>query len=118
MASLEGTFYSAEDAESEGEEGLYYLWKKEKINKILGKDANFASNIFNIRTDGNFIDESSSQRLGVNILYLRKSISELASDLALSENEIEKKIKNIRQKLLDERKKHQSPNKDNKILTD
>lgn len=118
MASSEGAFYSAEDAESEGEEGLYYLWKKEEINKILGKDANFASNIFNIRADGNFIDESSSQRLGVNILYLRKSISELASDLALSENEIEKKIKNIRQKLLGERKKHQSPNKDNKILTD
>jgi hypothetical protein len=118
MVSSEGAFHSAEDAESEGEEGLYYFWKKEEINKILGEDANFASNIFNIRADGNFIDESSGQRSGVNILYLRKSISELASDLELSENEIKKKIKNIQQKLLDERKKRQSPNKDDKILTD
>ena len=118
MVSSEGAFYSAEDAESEGEEGLYYLWKKEEINKILVEDADFASNIFNIRADGNFIDESSGQRSGVNILYLTKLISELASDLALSENEIKKKIKNIQQKLLDERKKRQSPNKDDKILTD
>jgi len=118
MVSSEGAFYSAEDAESEGEEGLYYLWKKEDINKILGEDADFASNIFNISADGNFIDESSGQRSGVNILYLRKSISELVSDLGLSENEIKKKMRNIQQKLLDERKKRQSPNKDDKILTD
>ncbi|WP_455369552.1 thioredoxin domain-containing protein [[Eubacterium] cellulosolvens] len=117
MVSSEGAFYSAEDAESEGEEGLYYLWKKEEINKILGEDTNFASKIFNLNGEGNFTNESSGQRLGVNILYFRKSISEIASDLGLSENEIEKKIKNIKQKLLNERKKRKPPHKDTKILT-
>jgi uncharacterized protein YyaL (SSP411 family) len=118
LESSDGTFYSAEDAEIDDEEGIYYLWKKEEINRILGEDANFAFNIFNIKTEGNFIFESSGQRSGVNILYTGKSISELASDLGLPENEIEIKLRHVKQKLLDERQKRQPPKKDNKILTD
>ncbi len=52
MTSPEGGFYSAEDADSEGEEGKFYLWSKDEINEILNEDVDLISDIFNLKEDG------------------------------------------------------------------
>jgi len=105
-----GGFYSAEDADSEGEEGLFYLWKIEELNSILeGEDARYVQHVFNLQPDGNYKDESTGQFTGRNIFYLNKSTSELAD---------KKKMSVIREKLFHAREKRIHPIKDDKILTD
>ncbi len=71
MTSKDGLFYSAEDADSEGEEGKFYVWDLDEIIKVLGKDEGkeFAAR-FNVKKEGNFHDESSGRRTGNNILHL------------------------------------------------
>ena len=105
-----GGFYSAEDADSEGEEGLFYLWKIEELNSILeGEDARYVQHVFNLQPDGNYKDEATGQFTGRNIFYLNKSTSELAD---------KKKMSVIREKLFHAREKRIHPIKDDKILTD
>ncbi len=78
MTSPEGGFYSAEDADSEGEEGKFYVWLPEEVIQILGEaDGERYCRLFDITTDGNFE--------GLNIPNLiKKSLSE--DDRAFSEN--------------------------------
>ena len=57
MTADDGGFYSAEDADSEGEEGKFYLWTYEEIKQILTpEEAEFAFKVFNIQENGNFKD--------------------------------------------------------------
>ena len=57
MTGPGGGFYSAEDADSEGEEGKFYVWSHEEIYNILGpSEADVIIKVFNISEDGNFID--------------------------------------------------------------
>lgn len=109
MTSKEGGFYSAEDADSEGEEGKFYVWSKEEIEKILNKEEfGLAIKIFNIEEAGNFLEEASGKKTGKNILHLSK-----VPDMELLEN-----VKKIRLMLFNTREKRIHPHKDNKILTD
>lgn len=119
MQSPEGGFYSAEDAESEGVEGKFYLWTKKELFKVLDEDeVEFAANIFNIKEDGNFQEEATGRKIGANILHLKKSVRELAEEYGVKKIEIEDKIEKIRKKLFDVRQKRVHPHKDDKILTD
>jgi len=119
MTSPEGGFYSAEDADSEGEEGKFYLWTKDEIQKMLSaEEADLAVRVFNISGDGNFKDEVAGRKNGRNILHLTKSIDERASDLNISVPELQAKIAEVRQKLFAHREKRIHPHKDDKILTD
>ena len=115
MSSPEGGFYSAEDAESEGEEGKFYVWTASEIRKALGKEADFAIKVFNVETDGNFADVSGA-KIGSNILYMKRSIADLAYDLKISEQDIRKQMESIRQQLFSMRTKRLRPHKDDKIL--
>src|SRR4029077_6655016 len=54
MTSLDGGFYSAQDADSEGEEGKFYVWKKNEIKEILGKDTDIFCLYFDVTDGGNF----------------------------------------------------------------
>jgi hypothetical protein len=57
MTAPEGSFYSAEDADSEGEEGKFYLWTSDEIQRILSREeTGLAVRVFNINEDGNFAD--------------------------------------------------------------
>ena len=68
MTSAEGGFYSAEDADSEGKEGKFYVWTVEEIKEVLGKeDGEFYINTFNFAEEGNFIEEASHKKTGENI---------------------------------------------------
>ncbi len=109
LLSESGGFYSAEDADSEGEEGKFYVWEKEEIESILDKeDADFISRLFNVTDDGNFREEATGEKTGANILHL--------SSLP-GQKEMEK-ADSILQKLKREREKRIRPLLDDKILTD
>jgi uncharacterized protein YyaL (SSP411 family) len=119
MRAPEGGFFSAEDADSEGVEGKFYLWTQEEIRQALGnEEMDFITKVFNIEKDGNFVEQATGEKSGVNILHLKKPPGELASDLNLSPHDFERHLEVIRQKLLAYREKRVHPMKDDKILTD
>ncbi|MBE0538162.1 MAG: thioredoxin domain-containing protein [Ignavibacterium sp.] len=119
MTHPEGGFYSAEDADSEGEEGKFYLWDADEIRNVLDKnESDFAIKIFNIADDGNWIDESKGMMPGTNILHFNKSIKEFSEEFNISESDLLNKLESIRKKLFDYREKRIHPYKDDKILTD
>lgn len=119
MTHPEGGFYSAEDADSEGEEGKFYLWDADEFRSVLEKDeSDFAIKVFNIADDGNWIDESKGMMPGTNILHLKKSSKELVDELNISEDDFTNRLESIRKKLFNYREKRVHPHKDDKILTD
>ena len=63
-----GGFYSAEDADSEGEEGTFYLWTKEEVLETLGEKGQIFSEVHGLK-NGNYLDESSRMRNGKNIPF-------------------------------------------------
>jgi len=119
MTDKTGGFYSAEDADSEGEEGKFYLWTDDEIKEILGKDkADLIINVFNVEDQGNFSEEATGRKTRDNILHLRKPLAEIASSLDVSEQELNKSIESARERLFEVREKRVHPYKDDKILTD
>jgi uncharacterized protein YyaL (SSP411 family) len=119
MVSPEGGFYSAEDADSEGEEGKFYVWSLDEMKEVLNDDElKITKEVFDISKDGNYLDESKRVKTGKNILHLKRSMKELVKDLRLNEQELKNKIEMIRTKLFKERLNRVPPLKDDKILTD
>jgi uncharacterized protein YyaL (SSP411 family) len=119
MKSPDGAFYSAEDADSEGEEGKFYVWKKEEFfNHLSEQKADLFCDVYNIRDDGNFRDEASGQLTGQNIPHLKKRLSEYADEHSLKFEDLETSLSQIRTKLFDVRKDRVPPLLDDKILTD
>jgi hypothetical protein len=119
MTSPEGAFYSAEDADSEGEEGLFYLWTLAEFEKILGKEnAAFAAAVWNLSADGNYTDEVKGSRTGLNIPHLTKSSAAAAGTLNMTQEEFEQRLLTVRARLFDVRENRVHPLKDDKVLTD
>lgn len=97
----EGGFYCAEDADSEGEEGKFYVFTPEEIISILGQEAGSQFNDFyGVTAHGNFEGKTILNRLHANLLQ-----------------EEPKQLKKWRQDLLEYRQKRTSLHKDDKILT-
>lgn len=119
MTHPDGGFYSAEDADSEGEEGKFYLWSEKEIENLFNKeDAAFAKTLFNTSSDGNWIDQMLDTAEGTNIVHLFKTFDELASELHLPVSEFQTRFNLIRKTLFDFREQRIHPHKDDKILTD
>ena len=119
MTSPEGGFYSAEDADSEGEEGKFYVWTEGELKETLGdKDAELIITNFNTSKSGNFTEEAGGHQSGANILHLKKPLSETAPSYEISEEEFSERIEKTRVTLFNEREKRIHPYKDDKILTD
>ena len=119
MTSPEGAFYTAIDADSEGEEGKFYLWSEDEIERALVKeDAELARTVFNTTVNGNFRDESTSKRIGKNVLHMRKPLTALASELKMPEAALRNRVAAIRETLRTEREKRVRPQRDDKILAD
>lgn len=119
MTDESGGFHSAEDADSEGREGKFYLWRQEEILLALSeKDAQLAIAIFNVKPEGNFLDPHSGDPTGENILHLSRPLADIAKELNLTEIELLKKLESIRKKLLAYRERRPRPHKDDKILSD
>jgi hypothetical protein len=118
MTDKNGGFYSAEDADSEGEEGKFYVWSYNEIKKILGEDSDLFVKIFNITEEGTYREEATGKPTGTNIPYLKKPLDEIAEELGVPFEELEKKVEEMRKKLFEIREKRVHPLKDDKILTD
>ncbi|GAI26729.1 unnamed protein product, partial [marine sediment metagenome] len=74
--------------------------------------------VFNIEKNGNFMEQATGKRAGANILHLRKSLTEIASELKMSDQDLQKRLETARQKLFTYREKRIHPHRDDKILTD
>ena len=119
MTAPEGGFYSAEDADSEGEEGKFYLWTINEIESVLlPEEMELAIRVFNIKREGNFNSEITGTPDGRNIPHRTQSSSDVAADLGMSASTLEGKIETIRRRLFDQRERRVHPFKDDKILTD
>jgi len=119
LQAPEGGFYSAEDADSEEGEGVFYQWTTEEIYDVLGEeDGNLAVRMYQLQEDGNFREESSGEKTGRNILYPGRPDGELANDLGLSVETLRDRREQIRRKLFEVREKRTRPHLDDKILTD
>jgi len=109
MTSLDSAFYCAQDADSEGEEGKFYVWKKNEIQEILGKEADIFCLYFDVTDGGNFE--------GQTILHNSINASAVAFQFSKTEQEIKDIIKECSKKLFDVRLKRVAPGRDEKILT-
>jgi len=115
----EGAFYSAEDADSEGVEGRFYLWTEPEIRDTLsGEDADIAVYAFNVLRGGNFAQESTGMRSGANILHMTEQPAGIAARFGLGEDEIAARMERIRTILFSARQRRVPPGKDDKILAD
>lgn len=110
MTHPEGGFYSAEDADSEGHEGRFYVWSLEEIEKILGKEKGetFAS-FYGVSKEGNFE--------GFNVLNNPLPLEEFANKHHLDAQTLEGELEMSRQLLFEKREKRVHPFKDDKVLT-
>ncbi|HEX2740914.1 MAG TPA: thioredoxin domain-containing protein [Rubrobacter sp.] len=109
MTSGEGGFYSAEDADSEGEEGKFYVWTSEELEANLGpEDAALAARYWDVTERGNFE--------GKNILHVPRPPEAVADEFGLSPDELWDRIVDIRAKLFAVREKRVRPGRDEKIL--
>jgi len=119
LTSPYGAFYSAESAESEGEEGKFYLWSKDEIASALApEDLPMFLEAFDVQEEGNFRDEASRHRTGKNILHLVKDIGRIASDRGMDEAAARSALQRSMAKLFEIREMRPRPEKDDKVLTD
>ena len=110
MTSPEHGFYSAEDADSEGKEGKFYVWSKDEINKLLGTDADLFAIAYDVSKEGNW--ESK------NILRIHQDWEAVAKYFTMQAIAMENKIKSCKKVLLKHRNKRIAPGLDDKILAD
>ena len=109
MTSSEGGFYSAQDADSEGEEGKFYVWSKSEILKILGEDAEIFCLYYDVTDGGNFE--------GKTILCNNINLSAVAFKFGKTEDQIKEILNSGLKKLLVHRSNRVKPGLDDKVLT-
>jgi uncharacterized protein YyaL (SSP411 family) len=110
MASPEGGFYSSQDADSEGEEGKFFLWTPAQMSAALDDDRleKIAARYFDITEEGNFE--------GRNILHRTIDVADAARMFNIRAEEMAEAIETIRRKLFDARERRVKPGRDDKIL--
>jgi uncharacterized protein YyaL (SSP411 family) len=119
MTSPQGAFFSAEDADSEGVEGKFYVWGVEEFRAVLGRDeAAFWEPVFNLKPEGNFRDEATGQTTGMNILHLSRPFTLWARELGMTEDALERRWQTARSQLYRHREQRVHPLKDDKVLAD
>ena len=119
MTSPAGGFYSAEDADSENEEGKFYLWTIEEIEQTLSREeAQLIADVYNVEKEGNYYEHLTGSKSGRNILHMKQSWQKIASSSDISEEELRRRTAKVRERLFAVREKRIHPHKDDKILTD
>jgi uncharacterized protein YyaL (SSP411 family) len=118
LTSPEGGFYSAEDADSEGEEGKFYLWTEAEIREILSSgDSELVVKLVGIEASGNYA-EPSRVRSGKNILHVPKPLEQVALEGNLPLDELILRLSKIRSVLFEKREARVHPMKDDNVLAD
>jgi uncharacterized protein YyaL (SSP411 family) len=109
LGAPEGAFYSAWDADSEGEEGKFYVWGETEFREVLGPDAALAAAAFGVTAAGNFE--------GKNILTAPLSTHELATRFGLTPEEVARSLQAARERLFTVRQDRVKPHRDEKVIT-
>ncbi|MEO5617431.1 MAG: thioredoxin domain-containing protein [Candidatus Eisenbacteria bacterium] len=110
LSSPEGGFYSAEDADSEGEEGKFYVWTPSELEAVLGaEDAALFARRYGVTPQGNFEHGSS-------ILHEARSPADVARERRLAEADLAARLEAARSKLLEARSRRVRPHLDDKVL--
>lgn len=103
-------FYSAQDADSEGIEGKFFVWTYDELVNILKKDAELFVRYFQITEEGNWEHKQ-------NILYPQENHTEILALFHLSEGELQNKITELKEKLFEHRSKRVYPGLDDKSIS-
>ncbi|MDP7046736.1 MAG: thioredoxin domain-containing protein [SAR324 cluster bacterium] len=110
MTSPAGAFFSAEDADSEGVEGKFYVWSKSEVLKILGAESGEMTCAFwDITENGNFEGSSIPNR--------PRSDEDVAAQFRITPEEMRETLRTAREKLMAVRSKRVRPLLDDKVLT-
>ena len=110
MQDPAGGFYSAQDADSEGEEGKFYVWSREEVMDVLGKeDGGLFARYFGVTEEGNFE--------GKNILNIPEEPEALAAELSMPREELEAVVARGKARLHEVRRGRIWPLRDEKVLT-
>ncbi len=110
LTPVSGGFYSSLDADSEGEEGKFYVWTKGEFDKVLGKDSELLAAYFEVTEKGNW-------EHGNNILLRTEQPEKLAAKYQIPIEELNKKVSQAKVSLLAARANKIRPGLDDKILT-
>ena len=114
-----GGFHSALDAESRGQEGRFYLWSLPEILEVLGEDdGRFAAQVFGASEEGNYRDEVTGRRTGLNVLHRPLEIEQLARTRGIPPDGLRERLRHIRSRLLEARARRPAPQVDDKVLAD
>ncbi len=108
MSHPDGGFFSAQDADSEGVEGKFFVWRKEEVEAVLGSKASLLCDFFDISEAGNWEGE--------NILNIPEPLAEFCERRGLDPNSTQKRLDAARQTLFAHRSKRVWPSLDNKCL--
>lgn len=110
MTSSDGAFYSTQDADSEGEEGKFFVWTPDELRAVLGSDdAELFGDCYDVSVRGNWE--------GRSILHLPRPLDEMARQRGLELSQLESDLHRCRQKLLAVRSRRTAPGRDEKVLT-
>lgn len=108
MTGPDGGFYSALDADSEGEEGKFYVWQKTEVDALLGIDAPLFCSFYGVSEEGNWEEK--------NILWRNIPEAQFARENGLELSELNQRLTRARKKLFDAREKRVRPGRDEKII--
>ena len=108
MTSPEGGFYSAQDADSEGEEGKYYTWSKQEIQEVLADDADAFCLYYDVTDGGNWE--------GKSILCNNLRLSAVAFQSGMTEDQLREKLEDSAARLLQRRATRVAPGRDEKVI--
>ena len=128
MTDLDGGFYCAEDADSippeqAGEkdahkrEGAFYLWGADEIATLLGDDAPIVTQRFGIEEGGNAPSDPQQEFTGKNLLYVARTLDELAAEFNRAPEDLEHLLNRARVAMFQERLRRPRPERDDKVLT-
>jgi len=110
MTSPEGGFYATQDADSEGEEGKFFVWTPAEIREVLGDElGNLACRYYDVTTRGSF-------EHGTSTLAVHQSVEDLARELKRPADDVRAELQTARRKLFAAREKRVHPARDEKII--
>jgi uncharacterized protein YyaL (SSP411 family) len=127
MTDEAGGFYSAEDADSvppehagsgaHKSEGAFYLWRSDELDALLGEDAAVAKRRFGVEPEGNAPADPQQEFTGKNLLFVARTIDELAAELQQAPDDIVDALSRSRLAMFRHRLRRDRPDRDDKILT-
>ncbi|MCH8203847.1 MAG: thioredoxin domain-containing protein [Candidatus Hydrogenedentes bacterium] len=117
MRDERGGFFSAEDADSEGEEGKFYVWTRDEIAEHLGEeDGKIFAAYYNVQERGNFQSREEYHE-NQNILHTPRSEEAVATGLKMTVEALREKMAQLKRTMLEVRSRRVRPGLDDKVLT-